>query len=237
MVCSLAQDELFDYVRNQAKHFFPDKYSLDGQDVKCAFHMALERLEKCFEPISIHGYHDAEGNTVFSHLHGDQYATFLYFFGNSLWRRSQNVPLCDKLLQLNRVMYSLFISYKCQMPDIFFLDHPIGTVLGNASYGNYLVVLHGVTVNTHSDVMDRPLSDSQGRALPILGKGVFLSAGSMVLGGLPVGDRVSVAANTVIHEREIPDDSIVTPRAEGGIQICPRKKSVCKAQECFNVPI
>ena len=132
MVCSLTRSELFDYVRAQMQHFFPDRYSLDGADVKSAFCIALDRLEKCLGAISIHGYHNSEGNTTFSHLHGDQYSTFLYFFGNSLWNYSQNIPLCDKLLQLNRVMYSLFISYKCKMPDVFFLDHPIGTVLGNA---------------------------------------------------------------------------------------------------------
>lgn len=234
MVCSLTQAELFDYVRAQAAHFFPDRYHLEGADVKSAFQLALDRLEYCLKSISIHGYHDEKGNATFSHLHGDQYSTFLYFFGNSLWRQSQNVPLCDKLLQLNRVMYSLFISYKCKMPDIFFLDHPIGTILGNASYSDFLVVLQGVTVNTPSKVADHPLTDQFGMPLPKLGKGLFLGAGAMVLGGQPIGDRVSLAAGAAVYDQEVPDDSIVIPQP-GGAQIHPRKKTVCKAQECFNI--
>ena len=236
MVCSLTRNELFDYVRIQMKHFFPDKHSFDGKDVKIAFYTALDRLENCLKTISIHGYHDANGNTAFSHLHGDQYATFLYFFGNSLWLQSQNTPVCDKLMQLNRILHSLFISYKCQLPEYFFLDHPIGTVLGNATYNNFLVVLQNVTVNTPSNVADHPLKSEDGRSLPVLGKGLFLGAGSMVLGSQTIGDRVSLGAGARIHEQAIPDDSVVVPDIHG-IRICPRRKAVCKAQECFNVPI
>lgn len=236
MVCSLSQDDLFNYVRSQLHHFFPDKYSFDGEDVKAAFYLALDRLENCLRAISIHGYHDKEGNTAFSHLHGDQYATFLYFLANSLWVQSQNLPICNKLLQLNRVLFSLFISYKCKLPDIFFLDHPIGTFLGNATYHNYLVVLQNVTVNTPSKVADHPLIDEEGRSLPVLGKGLFLGAGSMILGSQPVGDRVSLAAGARIHEQAVPDDSVVVPNT-GGIRILHRRKAICKAQECFNVLI
>lgn len=236
MVCSLTQDELFDYVRAQTQHFFPDRYRLDGNDVRIAYQTALDRLENCFKVISVRGYYDSEGNTLFSHLHADQYAAFLYLFANTLWNQSQNSRICDKLMQLNRVLFSFFISYKCNLPEFFFLGHPVGSVLGNAFYSNYLVVLQGVTVNTAADVTGHPLTDAQGRPMPVLGKGLFLGAGATILGSQPIGDRVSIGANAMIYNQKIPDDSIVISQA-GGIQIRHRKRAVCKAQACFNVPI
>lgn len=108
MILSLSQTELLNYVQAQVRNFFPDGYELRGKDVEIAFRSALERTEICIDSIISRNYHDANGNATFSHLHADQYATFLYYFANSLWTQSENRPLCDKLLQLNRVLFSVF---------------------------------------------------------------------------------------------------------------------------------
>lgn len=225
MVTSLPQSELLKYVQAQARNFFPDGYDLRGKDVEIAFQSAMERTEICMD--SIIDYHDAEGNATFSHLHADQYATFLYYFANSLWMQSGNRPLCDKLLQLNRVLFSVFIPYNCRLPEHFRLAHPVGTILlGNTTYGDFLVVLQGVTVGR---VNDSPF--------PKLGKGLFLGAGAKVIGGEPIGDRVSIGVNALVYKQAIPDDSVVTARGGGACVIQPRTKRVCMAQRHFNLPV
>lgn len=229
MITSLSTQELLSYVRAQANNFFPDQYDFSGADVEAALKIALDRAENCFSVIKHPGYHDADGNVTFSHLHGDQYASFLYFFGNSLWQYSQNRPLCDKLMLLNRVLFTLFISYKCPMPEHFFLGHAYGTILGNAQYGDFLVVSQGVTVNT--------AADAQGNPAPKLGKGLFLGAHSKIIGAEPIGDRVSVAVDTMVFNKAIPDDSVVIKAGTDGFQVLPRKKPQCKAQSYFNVEI
>jgi len=229
MILSLEKADLYDYVKNQLNYFFPDKYVFSGQDTAAAFELALERCEECFKVITLGGYHDNKGNVLFSHLHGDQYATFIYYLSNSLWNYSENKVLCDKLLALNRALHSIFISYKNNMPEHFVLAHPIGTILGNASYSDYLVVFQGVTVNTSQD--------DNGNSAPVLGKGLFLAAESRIIGNQPVGDYVSLGVNAMVYQQSIPDNSVVTCKGGNLCNVAVRQKKTCMAQNYFNVQI
>lgn len=229
MNLSLPKSDLQDYVRRQCAFYFPDGWDLQGSDVDAAFRLALDRTEHCFQVITHPGYHDGEGNTCFSHLHGDQYAQFLWFFGNSLWQQSQNKPLCDKLLLLNRTLFSLFISYKCRLPDYFMLAHSFGTILGNASYSDFLVVFQGVTVNTEQD--------EHGNPAPVLGKGLFLGAHAKIIGRQTIGDRVSLGVDTMVFNQAIPDDSVVVCENDNRCLVRPRKKPTCQAQNYFSIKI
>lgn len=221
--------ELKEYTGRQLEHFFPDKYKLEGNDVDVAFELALERLENCFKYISFPAYSDDKGQTFFSHLHSDQYAQYLYFFANTLWKQSENKPLCDKLIFLNRVLNNFFVSYKGTLPDIFFLGHPIGSIIGNASYSDYLVVFQNVTINTGQS--------EEGKLAPVLGKGLFLGAGAKIIGNKTIGDRVSISVDTVIYNQEIPDDKVAITDKNGNIVIKERNKNKCMAQNYFRVEI
>lgn len=227
MILSLTQQELKKYIELQISNYFPDKYRFQGSDIDKAFTMALERVEYCFKHISLPAYTDSK-NTFFSHLHSDQYCQFLYFLSNSLWEISENKPICDKIILLNKTLNGMFFSYKAGLPDIFLLIHPIGTVIGNAKYSDFLVVLQNVTINT--------AHDDHGSVAPSIGKGVFLAAGAKIIGNKPVGDRVSIGVNTLVYNKEILSDSVVMCDDTGKICINNRKK-VCRAQAYFNVAI
>lgn len=229
MKLSLELQELKEYLRNQLNFFFPDKYDMVGKDIDIAFDMALFRLENCFKQITFEAYSNDEGQTFFSHLHADQYAQFLYFFSNSLWKSSNNKVICDKVMYLNRILNNFFFSYKGSLPDIFFLGHPVGTILGNANYDDYLVVFQNVTVNTSSD--------SEGNAAPRLGKGLFLGAGAKIIGNKPIGDRVSISVDTVVYGQEVPNDKVVITDALGNTIIKDRVKKNCMAQQYFRTKI
>ena len=229
MELSLKKDDLKSYMRKQVDFFFPDGYSMIGSDIDSAFDLGLERLENCFKYITFPAYCDDNGQTHFSHLHADQYAQFLYFFSNSLWKMSQNKPICDKLMYLNRTLNNFFFSYKGNLPDIFFLGHPVGAILGNAVYADFLVVFQNVTVNTSADEIGNPA--------PVLGKGLFLGAGAKIIGNKKVGNRVSISVDTVVYNQEIPDDKVVITDANGQTLITNRKKPKCMAQNYFRVTI
>lgn len=224
----MPREELLSYVARQANYFFPDNTSFEGSDVKAGFALGLDRLENCLKTITLPGYHNADGETTFSHMHADQYAQLLYYFGNSLWKLSGNNAVCSKLLAMNRVLHSIFISYKCDMPDHFVLGHPIGTILGKADYHDFLVVFQGVTVNTDQD--------AEGNPAPHLGKGLFLAAHSKIIGNQTIGDRVSIGVDAMVYGSDIPDDSVVVNR-NGAIEVHPRKKEHCMAQNYFNIPV
>lgn len=222
MQMSLTKDDLIRYVGRQLEMFFPDGMKFDISQHISSYNLALERLEYCLDSICVKGYHDEKGNVTFSHLHADQYATFIWFFSNSVWRLEENDFLSSKLLQLNRLLHQIFISYKCDMPDHFFLGHPIGTVLGNAKYGDFLAVLQGVTVNTNNDLK--------------IGKGVFLGANSKIIGSKPIGDRASVAVGTLLFETSVPDNHVAM-NIDGKTIIRKRKREKCVAQRYFNIDI
>lgn len=228
MKLSMPKNELKNYMKVQLSNFFPDKYDMEGNDVDRAFELGLERLENCFKYLTFPAYCDGE-QTFFSHLHADQYAQFLYYFSNSLWKVSENKPICDKLMYLNRVLNNFFFSYKGGLPDIFFLGHPVGTILGNAVYSDFLVVFQNVTINTSAD--------ADGNPAPILGKGLFMGAGAKIIGNQTIGDRVSISVDTIVYNQAIPSDKVVITDAEGKIVVKERKKPECMAQNYFRVPI
>lgn len=201
MECSLSKVDLKSYVKAQCESYFPDKYSFSGSDVDKAINLSLQRLEYCFSHIAVRNYHDKNGNTNFYHLHSDQYSQWLYYLANSLWQISENRPLCDKLILLNRVLHNCWFSYKNHLPDIFILVHPIGTILGNAMYSDYLVVLQNVTINTM-------LNSDRTFALHC-GKGLFCGANAKIIGKENIGDRVSLGIDSCVYKRHIPSDMLV----------------------------
>jgi serine O-acetyltransferase len=227
MEMSLSKGELKEYIGRQLGHFFPDGRKFEGDDIDRALDLGLERTENCFKHITLSGYVKS-GQALFSHLHSDQYSQFLFFFSNSLWAESQNKPICDKLIFLNKTLNGMFYSYKCKLPSIFLFGHPVGTIIGNADYSDFLVIFQNVTINTDAD--------DKGAPAPKIGKGVFLAAGAKIIGNRSIGDRTSIGANTMVFNREIPSDSVVFTDEKGAVRIVDRKKE-CKAQSYFDIPI
>jgi len=110
MRLSLPKDELKEYAAKQLEYLYPDKYAMRGSDIDQAFDLALERVEYSFSRTTVRDYSDNHGGASFSHLHSDQYAQFLYYFSNSLWKISENKPICDKLICLNKALNGFFFS-------------------------------------------------------------------------------------------------------------------------------
>lgn len=204
MRLSLPKEQLKCYLEKQLETYFPDglteKY-FRGEDVDRAFSEGLERLEYCFSHINMEAYSNEKGETFLSHLHTDQYSQFLYFFMNTLWKISENEIICEKAMLLNRTLSGLFVSYKTKLPDIYMTYHPVGTVLGSAGYSDYFMALQNVTINTGGQ--------RDGNCLPKLGKGLFMAAGSSIIGSGEIGDWVSVGVNATVYNQKIDSYKLV----------------------------
>lgn len=90
-----------------------------------------------------------------------------------------------------------------ELPERLLMVHPIGTVLGRATYGDHLVCYNCVNVG----------SDLDGNR-PTIGNGVVLFSGAKVLGNVTIGSNVFVTANAVIsgttkNPVTIPDNCVV----------------------------
>lgn len=226
MKMTLSNKELAVYTQKQLDFYIPDGYVINGDYWLEAVDTALQRCDDCFRHILTPLYRNSNKESIFSHLHRDQYATFLYFLGNTIWLHYHEKHLCDKLLNLQSILHGFFLSYKCEMPDIFMLGHPIGSVIGNAKYSDGLVISQNVTINTHTD--------EEGNADLYLGKGVVLEAGAMIIGNKPIGDRVTIGPNVLIHNEKIENDyTCINER--GKIIIRPRKRERCVAEQIFDI--
>ena len=224
MITNISPQEMKHYLQCQMENFFPDRKTgsyFQGSDIDCAINEAYERMENCFKVLTNSAYSNESGQSFFNYLHGDQYATFLYFFSNNLWKLSGNKLICDKALQLNRVLNSLFLSYKCEMPDIFYLAHPLGSIIGNADYADYLVISHGVTINTGDKV--------NGKSSPKIGRDVYLAAGAKIIGNEEIGDRVTIGVDATVFKRRIENDKLVI-RDENGKIVVKENKNFLQQQ-------
>ena len=196
MRTSLPARDLDGYVQRLLAHYLPDGAASD-RPLGGHIATALSRIEHSFSSIHRKYYEDGTG-TTFDHLHGDHMAAFLYFLANSIWRETGDAALAARLCYVNKIMHGLDLFHSVEMPDIFLLVHPVGTVLGRATYSDYLVVYQQVTVGADTTVYPR------------FGEGVILYSRSSVLGDCVVGRDVVFAANAMLVDSAVPDHTVVT---------------------------
>ena len=175
-------------------------FQLTGQEaaeIKAVYPRTKERIGFCF----LHAenkYFQRDGSAYFSPFHSGQWCIFLYYLGNSLFKASpDNRVICDKIYYLNRMLNSCDIFYEVDLPDVFFLEHPVGSVIGRGVYGNYFSFNHGCTVGKNKGIC------------PQLGERVKMLSNSKILGNSVIGNNVIIAANAYVKDTNIPDNSIV----------------------------
>ncbi|MGH6641803.1 MAG: hypothetical protein ACRED3_03805 [Bradyrhizobium sp.] len=184
MQLSLNKADLTQYVRKQFENTFPD--AADLGDLPKFIKLALDRVEHCFSRVRLKGFF-ADGQARFSHWHCDQYAIFLYYLANTAFREKPGHPIADKAYALNKALHALDAFYEVQLPDVFAVQHPVGTVLGRASYSDYFICYHNCTVGANLD-----------NDYPSFGRGIVMYGGSRVIGKTAVGDNTFVSTGAIV---------------------------------------
>lgn len=192
---SLPTDVLAAYVGRQAYAAFPDQD--ETGNLRAALPDTLERLRRCFSHVRLKGYWAAEG-PHFNHLYTDQYAVFLYYLSNTAHRMGLN-SLAAKAYALNKALHAFDAFYEVDLPEVFAVVHPVGTVLGRGTYSDYLLVYQNVSVG----------ADPFRPGHPRLGEGVVLYGGCRVIGNVSIGDNCLVSAGAAIMAGETPDNHLV----------------------------
>lgn len=192
---SLSAARLAELAARQANAMFPDGDDVAADDLQAAVGGALERLEHCFVRVANKYFFDGS-EAVFDHLHGDQYAMWLYLLANELHRQRGPAHACKKLFLLNKALHGCDIYYEVELPAVFLLVHPLGTVLGRGRYDDYLLVYQRCGVGSNRDVY------------PTLDRHVTLRPGSAVLGRSTVGDCSTIAAESLLLDRDLAAGSV-----------------------------
>jgi len=211
MQLSISAADLASYLARQLSNFFPDA-ELRGADCARSVDAALERLEHCL--LGVKDKYVPEGaEPRFNHRHTDHYAMFLYFVGNSALRLGQPIAIAEKAYALNKALHGIDAFYEIELPEVFFFQHPVGTVLGRAKYSDFFVVYQRCTVG------------AKDRIYPVLGEGVVMYGGSAIIGECTIGSNVWLGAGAVVMGECVPNDSAVFAQSPH-LVVKPTKRSV-----------
>lgn len=197
MKLEITGHEVSALVRKQLNSLFTFDVSTESDLLQAGVDMALNRCEYCFSHTK-NKYYRRQGQVYFNPFHSGQYSIFLYFLSASIFRVHGNIGMLpDRIYYLNKCLNGLDLFYEVKMPSIFFLDHPVGSVIGRASYEDGFSFSQNCTVG-----------NNKGR-YPSFGKNVRMMSGAKVLGDCRIGHNVIISANTYIKDVEIPSFSIV----------------------------
>ncbi len=127
---------------------------------------------------------------------------FLYYLSHETYVRGESSVLCDKVYYLNKILHSVDLFYAIDLPDEFGAEHPLGSVMGRAKYGNGFFFYQGCTVGGTSDKDGKPV-------YPKIGDNVWLFANSSVLGRCKIGNNVKIGAGALVKNQDVPSDCIV----------------------------
>ncbi|WP_276499334.1 hypothetical protein [Pontibacter litorisediminis] len=77
------------------------------------------------------------------------------------------------------------------------LDHPVGSVIGRAMYGNNFSFSQNCTVGNNKGVF------------PAIGQNCAMLSNSKIFGKSKIGDNCIIAANAYIKDQDVPDNTLV----------------------------
>lgn len=195
MILSLAESELAQYLSRQLNNMFPDARGIAPSEIESVLPDVLERVEHCFAQIRNKYFIDGP-DAVFNHLHGDQYAMFLYLVSRAAYARNGDASLASKVFLLNKALHGIDVFYEVELPGVFLFVHPLGTVLGRATYSDYLLVYQRCSVGSNHD------------RYPKLGEYFTLRPGSAVLGACDVGRNCTLAAQSLLIDDNLAADTV-----------------------------
>lgn len=194
MILSAPAPVLADFLTRQMEALFPDRMATP---VAPFVDPALERLETCLS-----GWRGTlvarDGRTAFDHFNTDQYAAFLYLFANTVFRMGGDRRLAARAYALNKALHALDLFYEVELPPVFMLVHPVGTVIGRARFLGRVCIYQQCTIG----------ADVDGR-YPTFGDGTVLYPASRVTGPVVTGDNCWIAAGASLRGGSVPSDTIV----------------------------
>jgi serine O-acetyltransferase len=113
---------------------------------------------------------------------------------NFLWRQRRN-DLALLLQSLSSDQLQVSIHPSASIGTSVFLDHATGIIIGAfVVIGDEVTILQNVTIGRKHSEPDRA---------PKIGKGVYLSAGSTINGGVSIGDFAKIGAGALV-EHDVP---------------------------------
>ena len=195
MELSLKKEDLVNYVTDQLNLFFPDNNRIQPEVIEAFTKNTLENLDYCFSHVNDKYFREGD-KTIFNHLNSDQYAMFLYRLSNIIYKETGDCNVSTKLFLLNKCLHGIDLFYEVDLPQIFLINHPLGTVLGRGNYSDFFIAHQKCNIGSNKD------------KFPKLGKYVSLHPGAAILGDCRVGENCKISAGSLLIDRDLDDNSV-----------------------------
>lgn len=134
------------------------------------------------------------------------HAVWFYRVAHVAWTRGHTL-VARLLAHLARFVTGVEIHPAATLGDRVFIDHGMGTVIGETSIiGDDVEMYHGVTLGGKSS---RPE-----KRHPTVGDGVTLGADATLIGDISIGENATVGAGAVVVDDVAPNATVVGVPAE-----------------------
>ena len=202
LVDSALINKITNLVLRQLKNYWDD---VDENIIAANVPEALKAMEENFYGLPNKRFFDGV-KAVFNPVMSIHWMIFLYRLSNVIYKNWEGTAKeADYCYYLNKIMHANDWFYAINLPKHFLCEHPLGSVLGRATYGDYFFIYQGITVGGNV---------SKGRTYyPIIGNNVIMLANSSILGESKIGANVIVATGACIVHENIPDNCIVFGRS------------------------
>ena len=128
------------------------------------------------------------------------HAIWMHRVAHWLWQRNRRL-LARGLSHISRALTGIEIHPGARIGPGFFIDHGMGTVIGEtAEVGAYVTLYHNVTLGG--------VSWEKVKRHPTLEDHVVVGAGAQILGPITIGAHSRVGANSVVV-KDVPAGSVV----------------------------
>lgn len=142
-------------------------------------------------------YYVVSEQIKFNPLNSDHMAMFLYMLSKKIITKIGDLKIADSISYLNKIMHGIDVWHTVELPKNFIFVHPVGTILGKASYSDFIAVYQGVTVGSSTS------------KYPTFEGPVVLYSNVSILGDCYIGRNTVIGANTMLIDKKIPPDSNV----------------------------
>ena len=126
----------------------------------------------------------------------------IYFYRISRWLFLHHIPFLPKLFTL-----IIFLIYNSKIP--YHAKIGKGSSFG---YGGIGVVVHSESIIGDNCTICQQVTIGGGNSkypgVPVIGNNVYIAKGSIVMGGITIGNNVTIGANAVVT-KPVPDNAIV----------------------------
>ena len=186
---NLSQSALVGLTLKQLRNFFPVLQE-EEQLLVQSIERVMQRVEKCFDGTTNKYYH-RDGEVYFNPFHSGQYCIYLYWLSRTMYEAG------NKIYYLNKIMNGCDMFYEVELPEVFMLDHPVGSVIGRGTFGDGFTFGQGCTIGNNNGIY------------PVIGRNVILCANAAIIGNCHIGDNVTIGAYACVKDQDVPENSIV----------------------------